>query len=67
MSTSDLTGRRALVTGGSRGLGGAIARSMSAAGARVAIAARSAEELERYIADAGDAGHTDVGRGGRPA
>ena len=56
MSTSDLTGRRALVTGGSRGLGGAVARSLAAAGARVVIAARSTEELGRYVADAEKAG-----------
>ena len=57
MSAPDLTGRRALVTGGSRGLGGAIARTLADAGARVAIAARSEEELDRYVADAGIAGH----------
>jgi NAD(P)-dependent dehydrogenase (short-subunit alcohol dehydrogenase family) len=57
MSPWDLTGRRALVTGGSRGLGGAIARTLAAAGAQVAIAARSAEQLERYVAEAGNAGH----------
>ena len=66
MSTSDLTGRRALVTGGSRGLGGAIARTLSAAGAQVAIAARSAEQLERYVADAESGWTHDVGRGSRP-
>jgi NAD(P)-dependent dehydrogenase (short-subunit alcohol dehydrogenase family) len=58
MGTSDLTGRAALVTGGSRGLGGAIARALCDAGARVAVAARSADELERYAIDAGAAGHT---------
>ena len=57
MSASDLSGRRALVTGGSRGLGGAIAGTLAAAGARVVIAARSAEELDRYLADAENAGH----------
>jgi 3-oxoacyl-[acyl-carrier protein] reductase len=36
--TTDLNGRRALVTGGTGGIGGAIARALTAAGARVAIA-----------------------------
>ena len=41
----DLTGHVALVTGGSRGLGRAFAQALLAAGARVAITARSAPEL----------------------
>ncbi|MEW6049209.1 MAG: SDR family oxidoreductase, partial [Bacillota bacterium] len=41
----DLTGRVALVTGGSRGLGLAIARALGQAGARVCIAARRREWL----------------------
>jgi NAD(P)-dependent dehydrogenase (short-subunit alcohol dehydrogenase family) len=36
--TADLTTHRALVTGGTGGIGGAIARALAAAGARVAIA-----------------------------
>jgi len=43
----DLRGRRAVVTGGSRGLGFAIAHELRRNGARVAICARGAEQLER--------------------
>jgi NAD(P)-dependent dehydrogenase (short-subunit alcohol dehydrogenase family) len=42
-----LTDRSALVTGGSKGLGLALARRLSAAGARVVIVARHADEVER--------------------
>lgn len=37
MTSYDLTGRRALVTGGAQGLGEAMARALAAAGARVAV------------------------------
>ncbi|MDH4181499.1 MAG: SDR family oxidoreductase [Betaproteobacteria bacterium] len=42
----DLTGKVALVTGGSRGLGLQMARALGGMGARVAVSARKADELE---------------------
>ncbi|WP_458096345.1 SDR family oxidoreductase [Roseomonas sp. WA12] len=45
-----LDGRRALITGGSRGLGLAMARAFAAAGARVAIVAREQGPLDEAAA-----------------
>jgi 3-oxoacyl-[acyl-carrier protein] reductase len=45
-----LKGARALVTGGSAGLGAAVARTLSAEGARVAVAARAGDKLDATVA-----------------
>ena len=43
----DLTGKIALVTGGSRGLGLQIAEALGEMGAKLAITARKSDELEQ--------------------
>jgi NAD(P)-dependent dehydrogenase (short-subunit alcohol dehydrogenase family) len=43
----DLTGRTAVITGGSRGLGEAMARALAEAGAAVALIARNTRRLEQ--------------------
>src|SRR6185312_3893375 len=45
-----LTGHRAIVTGGSRGIGLAVARGLVAEGAAVAVVARNAEDLDAAAA-----------------
>jgi NAD(P)-dependent dehydrogenase (short-subunit alcohol dehydrogenase family) len=47
----DLSGRVALVTGGNKGLGKAMARGFAEAGADVVIASRHADQLEAALAD----------------
>ena len=41
----ELVGKRAIVTGGSRGIGLAVAKALAAEGAHVALVARDAEAL----------------------
>jgi 3-oxoacyl-[acyl-carrier protein] reductase len=50
----DLSGRVALVTGGSKGIGKAVARAYAEAGADVAISARHEDELKKAAAEIKD-------------
>ncbi|HSF95275.1 MAG TPA: SDR family oxidoreductase [Thermohalobaculum sp.] len=50
-SLFDLTGRRALITGASRGIGLGLARGLAAAGAAVAINGRNAEAVAKAAAE----------------
>jgi NAD(P)-dependent dehydrogenase (short-subunit alcohol dehydrogenase family) len=56
-----LAGRTAVITGGSRGIGRAIAGAFAAAGASVAICARGPESLDLAVADLRAAGATAIG------
>jgi len=53
----DLTGRTALVTGASGGLGGAIARALHAQGAAVALSGTRRDALEALAAELKDRAH----------
>src|SRR5690242_8953459 len=52
----DLSGKLALITGSSRGLGRAMALSLSAAGASIALVARNAEKLRSVQNEIEDGG-----------
>ena len=54
----DFTGKRAVICGGSRGIGRAIALGFAQAGGAVSICARGAETLEMTRAEVAQYGHT---------
>ena len=61
----DLSGRTALVTGGSRGLGLQIAEALVEMGAKVAITARKKDELDSALSRLGTSGRafvSDIGK-----
>jgi len=58
ITTAPLTGRVAIVTGASSGIGEATAFRLAALGAKVAVAARRADKLEALAARITDAGGT---------
>ena len=51
--SDEMTGKIALVTGASRGIGSAVARAFHAKGARVALAARDSDALEQLADELG--------------
>jgi NAD(P)-dependent dehydrogenase (short-subunit alcohol dehydrogenase family) len=53
MTSQDLTGRTAIITGASRGIGLAIAQQLAAAGANVVLTARKQEAAEAAAAQVG--------------
>jgi NAD(P)-dependent dehydrogenase (short-subunit alcohol dehydrogenase family) len=60
MTTFDLTGRTAIVTGSSRGIGRAIAEALARAGAKVTVSSRKAAPCEEVVAAIAAAGGTAI-------
>ena len=47
----ELAGRVALVTGGGRGIGAAVARELASAGMKVAVSARTADQVDAVASE----------------
>jgi len=62
----DLAGRRALVTGASGGIGGAIARALHARGAEVVLTGRRRDALDALAAELGERATVEVADLGDP-
>ena len=61
LSGSELEGRVAVVTGGSRGIGRSIVEHLASAGARVAVVARDAGQAESVAGELPGSGHAGFG------
>jgi NAD(P)-dependent dehydrogenase (short-subunit alcohol dehydrogenase family) len=61
MSTFDLTGKVALITGGAGGIGRAVARSFGAAGASIVLGDINADACEKAVAELKELGFPSVG------
>ena len=59
-AVNDLTGKRALVCGASRGIGRACAAELAGRGAAVTIAARDAEALAKAVGELPGSGHASI-------
>lgn len=53
---ADLSGKTALITGASRGIGAATARHLASGGVKLVLAARSTDEIERLATEIREAG-----------
>ena len=56
----DLTGKTALITGGSRGLGLQMAHALGEAGAKIMLSSRKADDLEQAAAELSRGGVAEV-------
>ncbi|HEV2863777.1 MAG TPA: SDR family oxidoreductase [Pyrinomonadaceae bacterium] len=60
MTSMNYKGKNAIVTGGTKGIGRAIAEALLGEGLNVCISARTAEEVERAVGELGDIGDANV-------